>query len=83
MSSQDQGGKRSLNLKTLGLLHRYLDDFILVGKARRGGFSPVELEALLRKTTADAEEIQQILDDYKRFRQLNDPRICRGSFNSA
>ncbi len=69
MSLQDQVGKNSLSLKTLGLLHRYLDDFVLVGKARRGEFSPVELETLLRKAAVDAEEIRQILTEYKRFRQ--------------
>jgi hypothetical protein len=68
MSIQDEGLKNSLSLKTLGLLHGYLDDFVLVGKARRGEFSPVELETLLRKAAMDAEEIRQILSEYKRFR---------------
>ena len=68
MSLQDKVGKNSLSLKTLGLLHRYLDDFVLVGKARRGEFSPVELETLLRKAGMDAEEMRQILLEYKRFR---------------
>jgi hypothetical protein len=68
MSLQDQVGKNSLSLKTLGLLHRYLDDFVLVGKARRGELSPVELEGLLRRTVANSYEIRQILSEYKRFR---------------
>ena len=68
MSLQDQVGKNSLSLKTLGLLHRYLDDFVLVGKARRGEFSPIELESLLRKAGMDAEDIRPILAEYKRFR---------------
>ena len=68
MSLQDQVGKNSLSLKTLGLLHRYLDDFVLVGKARRGELSPVELETHLRQAAMDAEEIQEILSEYKRFR---------------
>jgi len=68
MSLQDQVDKNSLSLKTLGLLHRYLDDFVLVGKARRGELSPVELETLLRKAAMDVEEIRQILSEYKRFR---------------
>ena len=68
MSLQDQVGKNSLSLKTLGLLHRYLDDFVLVGKARRGEFSLVELETLLRKAAMDAEDIRPILSEYKRFR---------------
>jgi hypothetical protein len=68
MSLQDQVGKNSLSLKTLGLLHRYLDDFVLVGKARRGQLSPVELEMLLRKAAMGAKEIQEILQEYKRFR---------------
>jgi hypothetical protein len=69
MSLLDQVGQNRLSLKTLGLLHRYLDDFVLVGKARRGELSPAELETLLRKAAMDAEEIGQILSDYKRFRQ--------------
>jgi hypothetical protein len=68
MSLQDQVGKNSLSVKTLGLLHRYLDDFVLVGKARRGEFSPVELETLLRNSAMYVEEIRQILTEYKRFR---------------
>jgi hypothetical protein len=68
MSLQDEGRNNLLSLKSLGLLHRYLDDFVLVGKARRGEFSPVELESLLRKAGMDAEEIRQILSEYKRFR---------------
>ncbi len=68
MSLQDQVDKNSLSLKTLGLLHRYLDDFVLVGKARRGELFPVELETLLRKAAMDVEEIRQILSEYKRFR---------------
>jgi hypothetical protein len=68
MSLQDQVGKKSLSLTTLGLLHRYLDDFVLVGKARRGELSPVELEGLLRRTVANSDEIRQILSEYKRFR---------------
>lgn len=68
MSLQDQVDKNSLSLKTLGLLHRYLDHFVLVGKARRGELSPVELETLLRKAAMDVEEIRQILSEYKRFR---------------
>jgi hypothetical protein len=67
MSLQDQVGKNSLSLKTLGLLHRYLDDFVLVGKARRGELFPAELEGLLRQTVASSDEIQEILFEYKRF----------------
>jgi hypothetical protein len=51
----------------LGLLHRYLDDFVLVGKARRGELFPVELEGHLRQTVASSDEIQEILSEYKRF----------------
>jgi hypothetical protein len=67
MSLQDKVGKNSLSLKTLGLLHRYLDDFVLVGKARRGELFPVELEGHLRQTVASSDEIQEILSEYKRF----------------
>jgi hypothetical protein len=77
MSLQDQVGKNSLSLKTLGLLHRYLDDFVLVGKARRGEFSPVELETLLRKAAMDAEEVRQILTEYKRFRNQRSSSLSK------
>ena len=59
MSLQDEVGKNSLSLKTLGLLHRYLDDFVLVGKARRGELSPIGTGGhLLRTAGMDSEEIQ-------------------------
>jgi hypothetical protein len=67
MSLENQGRKNSLSLKTLGLLHRYLDDFVLVRKARRGELFPVELEGHLRQTVASSDEIQEILSEYKRF----------------
>ncbi|MGB6068312.1 MAG: hypothetical protein WBG50_26180 [Desulfomonilaceae bacterium] len=67
--SQFEDRKNELSLKTLGLLHRYLDDFVIVGKARRGELSSAELETLLRKAAMDAEEIRQILQEYKRVRQ--------------
>ena len=70
MSSNAESFKNTLSLKTLGLLHRYLDDFVLVRKARLGELSSVELEALLRRAGADAEEIRQVLSEYKRFRSL-------------
>ncbi|MGO9566814.1 MAG: hypothetical protein ACLP5H_04650 [Desulfomonilaceae bacterium] len=69
MSPEGQIRKSTLSLKTLGLLHRYLDDFVLVGRVRRGELSPVELETLLRKAAMDSEEIQQILLEYKRLRR--------------
>jgi hypothetical protein len=69
MSLQNQVGKNSLSLKTLGLLHRHLDDFVLVGKARRGELSPAELETHLREAAVDREEIQEILQEYKLFRK--------------
>jgi len=70
MSSRNEVRRNSLSLKTLGLLHRYLDDFVLVGKARRGELSSVELEAHLRRVAVDVEEIRQILDEYRLFRQV-------------
>jgi hypothetical protein len=69
MSAQNQNGKNSLSPKTLALLHRYLDDFVVVGKARKGELSSVELGALLREAVVDAEEIRQIVSEYKRFRE--------------
>ena len=69
MSLQDKVGKNSLSLKTLGLLHRYLDDFVLVGKARRGELSPVELETFLRKAAHGCgRNSGRFCLDYKRFR---------------
>jgi hypothetical protein len=67
MPAQNGSAKNSLSLKTLSLLHRYLDDFVIVGKARRGEISAVELENLLSKALVEAEEIRQIISDYKRF----------------
>jgi hypothetical protein len=64
----DESHKNSLSVKTLGLLHRYLDDFVQVGKARRGELSSVEIESLLRQALVDEEEMRQILSDYHRFR---------------
>ena len=67
--SQVEDRKNELSLKTLGLLHRYLDAFVIVGKARKGELSSAELETLLCKAAMDAEEIRQILQEYKRVRQ--------------
>ena len=61
MSLQDKVGKNSLSLKTLGLLHRYLDDFVLVRKARRGELSPAELETHLRQTWQDATKFRDFV----------------------
>jgi hypothetical protein len=69
MSSEHEGRQNSLSLKTLSLLHRYLDDFAQVGKARRGELSSVELHALLLNAVVDPEEIQEILLHYEQFRQ--------------
>jgi hypothetical protein len=69
MYPDDKGRRTTLSLKTLGLLHKYLDNFVLVGQARRGELSPTELETLLCKAFMDAREIQQILSEYKRFRK--------------
>jgi hypothetical protein len=67
MTAQKEGAKNSLSHKTLSLLHRHLDDFVVVGKARKGEISAIELENLLRKAFVEAEEIRQIISDYKRF----------------
>jgi len=68
MSSEDRAENSSLSLRTLTLLHRYLDGFVVVGKARRGDLAPAELEELLRKAAVETEEIRQIQSEYKRFR---------------
>jgi hypothetical protein len=67
MSGQNQSTNRSLNPRTLRLLHKYLDDFVEVGKAKRGELAPVELEKLLHKAAVEEEEIRQIVSEYKRF----------------
>jgi hypothetical protein len=67
MPEQNESARNSLSPKTLSLLHRYLDDFVVVGKARRGEISVVELENLLRDAFVEAEEIRQIISEYKRF----------------
>jgi hypothetical protein len=68
MSAEDQTKNSSLSLRTLTLLHGCLDDFVVVGKARRGDLAPAELEKLLRKAAVETEEIRQILSEFKRFR---------------
>jgi len=67
MSAEDLTNYGSLSLRTLTLLHRYLDDFVEVRRARRGELAPIELERLLREAAVDPEEIREILSEYKRF----------------
>ncbi len=67
MSEENEATKNSLSLRTLRLLHSYLDDFVQVGRARRGELAPTELEKLLREAAVDTEETRQIMLEYKRF----------------
>ena len=66
-SPTDARNERSLSLKTLRILHRYLDDFVLVKKARSGLISASELEQLLRSGGADPDEIRHVIAEYRAF----------------
>jgi hypothetical protein len=57
-----------LSLATLRLLHRHVDDFVLVHKARTGILTVAELERLLRDSGVEAQEIKEALTDYRRHR---------------
>jgi hypothetical protein len=61
--------KRCLSLKSLRILHRYLDELALILKVKLGEIAAVELELLLRRSGAQTEEIQQVLVDHRRFRR--------------
>ena len=61
------GHKPSLSLKSLRVLHRHLDDVALTIKVKSGEIAAVELERLLRRSGAEAEEIQHVLADYRRL----------------
>ncbi|HMK33930.1 MAG TPA: hypothetical protein VK463_02605 [Desulfomonilaceae bacterium] len=57
-----------LSIPTLRLLHRYLDDFVAVRKAKSGALSLAELERRLKMSGASREEVQDILAEYRRHR---------------
>lgn len=57
-----------LRANTLRLLHRLLDDFVLIGKVRSGTMTVVQLENLLRYSGGDAREIQNIVTEYRQYR---------------
>jgi hypothetical protein len=60
--------KRPLSLKSLRILHRYLDDLAVTLKVKSGGITAVELERLLRHSGAETDEIQYVLADFRRCR---------------
>ena len=66
-SQSDARNEHSLSLKTLRILHRYLDDFVLVKKARSGLISPSELERLLCAGGADPDETRYVIAEYRAF----------------
>jgi hypothetical protein len=57
-----------LSARTLRFLHRQIDDFVVIHKARSGSLSVAELERLLRNSAADAQEMKEALADYRRYR---------------
>jgi hypothetical protein len=57
-----------LSLATLRLLHRHVDDFVLVQKARTGTLTVAELERILRDSGVEAQEIKEALTDYRQHR---------------
>jgi len=63
---EDTNPKKSLSLKSLRLLHRYFDDFVLLHRAKSGTLPPAELSRLLRMAGADDQEIQMIMNEYRR-----------------
>jgi len=58
-----------LSLQTLRLLHRYLDGFVELQRARSGNLAAAELQRLLRAAGADPSEIREILSEYRKFRE--------------
>ncbi|MEW6140576.1 MAG: hypothetical protein AB1733_20330 [Thermodesulfobacteriota bacterium] len=58
---------KSLSLGVLRIVHRYVDDFVLVRKVRAGSLSPSQVEHVLRASGADTEEIRAVLEEYRRI----------------
>jgi hypothetical protein len=58
-----------LNTNTMRLLHRIVDDFVLIRKVRSGTVSEAELGRVLRDSGADSQAIQDVLADYRRHRR--------------
>ena len=65
-NSTREAAKPTLSFKSVKLLHRHLDDFTLVKRAKSGDLSVAELERLLKHACADPEEIHEILSEYGR-----------------
>lgn len=58
---------KSLSVAALRILHRYIDDFVMVRNVRAGSLSPSQVEHVLRASGADAEEIRAVLEEYRRI----------------
>jgi|GEM_PF-3304236 len=68
--NQDSTGDRPLGRlspRTLRILHRYLDDFVAVKRAKSGGYSVPELRQALRAGRAPAEEIEYAIEEYRKM----------------
>jgi hypothetical protein len=79
MSDPDQATQFAasrLSLQTLRLLHKYLDDFVLVGRAKAGTLSSAELKTRLFRAGAPPRETELIIAEYARYRTARhaDPR---------
>ena len=61
--------KPSLSLKSLRILHRYVDDLALLLRTKRGELAVVDLERLLGSAGAETDEIRHVLADYRRLRK--------------
>ncbi len=59
----------TLSVNTLRLLHKYLDGFVELQRARSGSLAAVELQRLLKAGGADTSEIREILAEYRKFRE--------------
>jgi len=59
----------TLSVHTLRLLHRYLDGFVELQRARTGSLAASELQRMLRAAGAYPHETREILAEYRKFRQ--------------
>jgi hypothetical protein len=57
--------RERLSPRALRILHRYLEDFVLVRNARLGAMSAAELRNLMRSAGALDEEIKTVLEEYE------------------
>jgi len=64
----------TLSAHALRLLHRYLDGFVEMQRARTGSLAASELQRLLRAAGADPHDIREILAEYRKFRESESQR---------